>query len=354
MNIQALSQHRAGFSLIFPTLVSVTNLEGCQALNRELATYLRGLESRESDCSKFTTVNNGWQSGLNVLAAGVPGVETLKGFFNQSVESFLREWGRISFNQATPRAFRYNYSTWAVILRQGGFQHEHVHSKSAVVGIYYVETPKGGFGAPVGTLTLIDPRSGRLANRSMWECVRYSVSPTAGTLILFPSFVSHRVDQVITPGERISINFDVTLDCASPDAGEVTKEGRTNMALFRDDEGNFFDIPNDVLDKYKVSGELQAGSQLTGYAAGRPAYNYEGGKASYNYEGGKASYNYEGGKLAYNYEEGAPAYNYEGGKPSYNYEEAKLAYNYEGGTSAYNYEGGKPSYNYEGGPEKSD
>lgn len=185
------------------------------AINENLAAYIRNLERNESDRSQFTTVNNGWQSGFDILTADVPGVETLKEFFNHSVEAFLREWGKISFNETAPGAFRYTYSTWAVILRQGGFQHEHVHSKSTIVGIYYVEIPKDGSGSPPGDLTLMDPRSGRLANRAMWECVKHTISPQAGMLILFPSFVSHRVDQVMAPGERISINFDVTLDFAT-------------------------------------------------------------------------------------------------------------------------------------------
>jgi uncharacterized protein (TIGR02466 family) len=326
------------------------------AINESLAAYIRKVESDENDRSQFTTVNNGWQSGFDILETGTPGIDTLKRFFNQSVEAFLHEWGKISFNESAPKAFSYTYSAWAVILRQGGFQHEHVHSKSTIVGIYYVETPKDGSGSSLGDLTLMDPRSGRLANRAMWDCVKCTIQPRAGTLILFPSFVSHRVDQVMSPGERISINFDVILDFASPEAGEATKKGRThNMALFRDEEGNFFDIPNDVLEKYKVRGELKEGSQLSGYATA-PTYNYEGGKAAYNYEGDKAAYNYEGGRPSYNYEGAKPsynyegdkaAYNYEGGKASYNYEAGRPSYNYEGDTAAYNYEGGKPSYNYE-------
>jgi uncharacterized protein (TIGR02466 family) len=211
----ASSHCHEGFSFIFPTLLSVTNLENSGAINEGLAAYIRNLERNETDRSQFTTVNNGWQSGFDILADGVPGVESLKQFFNQSVEAFLREWGKISFNETAPRAFRYTYSTWAVILRQGGFQHEHVHSKSTIVGIYYVEVPQNGSDLPAGDLTLMDPRSGRLANRAMWECVKHTISPRAGSLILFPSFVSHRVDQVVTPGERISINFDVTLDFAT-------------------------------------------------------------------------------------------------------------------------------------------
>ncbi|MFN6536955.1 MAG: TIGR02466 family protein [Nostoc sp. EkiNYC01] len=198
-------------NVLFPTLVGETEFPDCEALNRDLAAYVRNQEQNGRNYSQFTSVNNGWQSGLNFLNSDFPAIQTLKHFINDQIEIFLREWGKVSFSSSTPSVFQYNHTSWAVILRQGGFQHEHIHTKTDLVGIYYVEVPTAPATKTSGNLTLIDPRSGRVTSRSNWETAHYSIHPKPGMFLLFPSFLPHRVNQVEVAGERISINLDVTL-----------------------------------------------------------------------------------------------------------------------------------------------
>ena len=47
------------------------------------------------------------------------------------------------------------------------------------------------------------------------------------------------------------------------------------MAIFRDLDGNFFDIPDEDLERYRVEGELPEDAQLTGMEA-----DSDGGGAS--------------------------------------------------------------------------
>ena len=196
---------------VFPTLIAEARNPAGDAMNRELAALVRERERLDRDHSAFTTVNHGWQSGLDLLDAPVPVIGAFRAWINGRIEAFLAEWGRASFGAGAPRRFRYEYTGWAVVLRTGGFQHEHVHSKTDLVGVYYVEVPPVPPGTQPGALTLLDPRAGRVAARSVWESVQHSVVPQSGKLVLFPSFLAHRVDQMTAPGERISINFDVTL-----------------------------------------------------------------------------------------------------------------------------------------------
>jgi len=111
----------AQIDVLFPTLLGVSDLPEAQALNRELEAYVGSREAQERDRSRFTTVNNGWQSGLDFLEADVPAVGRLKQFINERIEVFLAEWGRVSFVPGGPPAFRYSYTGWAVVLRAGGF-----------------------------------------------------------------------------------------------------------------------------------------------------------------------------------------------------------------------------------------
>jgi hypothetical protein len=131
------------------------------------------------------------------------------------------------------------------------------------------------------------------------------------------------------------------------------------MTIFRDHEGNFYDVPDDELQRYRVQGDLPEGAQLAGDEVGdadqpaQAAHNYAAPVAhnypapAYNYQHA-AAYNYQ--PPAYNYQR-APAYNYQ--PPAYNYQRA-AAYNYDppaAGGAAYNYQQSTPgpAYNYEPG-----
>jgi uncharacterized protein (TIGR02466 family) len=196
---------------VFPTLIAESRNPDADRMNRDLAAFVRERERMDRDLSPFTTVNHGWQSGLELLDAPLPVIGAFRAWINRQIESYLSVWGQASFSAGAPPRFRYEYTGWAVVLRTGGFQHEHVHSKTDLVGVYYVEVPPLVPGTEPGALTLLDPRAGRVAARSVWESVQHAVLPEAGKLVMFPSFLPHRVDQLTAPGERISINFDVTL-----------------------------------------------------------------------------------------------------------------------------------------------
>jgi uncharacterized protein (TIGR02466 family) len=215
MNNQPDAGGRLQINVLFPTLLGEVHRPDHAALNADLAVYVRERERRDRDFSPFTAVNQGWQSGPDFLDAEIPPIQALKHFINLQIEAFLQEWGRVSFTADMPRSFRYRYAGWAVILRQGGFQHEHVHTKTDLIGVYHVEIPDSPADLGTGNLTLIDPRAGRVATRAIWENAQHSVRPCPGTLLLFPSFLPHRVDQMQAPGERISINFDITLEGVS-------------------------------------------------------------------------------------------------------------------------------------------
>jgi len=157
------------------------------------------------------------------------------------------------------------------------------------------------------------------------------------------------------------------------------------MPLFRDLDGNHYDIPDDDLKRYQVKGEVGEDAQLrgtqtaagpAGFDPGGPRYLWppidvlhqvvanivsslntqRGGAAAldprvYNWAPDQfppspRPYNYDLPR-AYNY---VPprAYNYASDARSYNYPDAQRSYNYpdtQGG--AYNYPGQNAAYNYE-------
>ena len=101
-------------------------------------------------------------------------------------------------------------SIWVNILKPGGSHTSHIHPNSAISGTYYVEVPPGA-----GGLKLEDPRhpfmmaspprrpSARVGNRS-----HVVVTPRAGQVRLWESFVRHEVLAGTATSDRISISFN--------------------------------------------------------------------------------------------------------------------------------------------------
>jgi hypothetical protein len=122
------------------------------------------------------------------------------------------------------------------------------------------------------------------------------------------------------------------------------------MPVFRDHDGNVYDIPNEALEKYKVKGELAEGKQLGGGEIPSAAYNYAH-PAAYNYVPPGAAYNYvpdAGGAQAaraYNYvAHGGRAYNYvPPGGAVYNYAPTENTRAVAAAAQAHNYPAGVPS-----------
>lgn len=199
----------------FPTLVGEADCPEAPWINRGLAAHVRDRARRERGHAHLTTVDRGWQSPPGFLDTDLPEVQALRRFLDATLATYLEQWGRAYHNALAPRAFSYSYEGWAVFLEGGGFQHQHVHSRTDFVGVYFVEVPDLGPNPGEGCLTLVDPREGRLATRAVWENATESIRPHPGRLVLFPSFVPHRVDPFRGAGSRITINFDVTLQGAT-------------------------------------------------------------------------------------------------------------------------------------------
>lgn len=97
--------------------------------------------------------------------------------------------------------------SWFNFFQKGGFQFDHVHPGSRVSGVYYYQTTEGDgelrFSNPVGQLAMgVFPYDGQ-------EPPVARVVPKVGRMVLFPSWLSHRVQPIVSDGERISISFNL-------------------------------------------------------------------------------------------------------------------------------------------------
>jgi len=101
-------------------------------------------------------------------------------------------------------------SCWVNVM--GRFAHHsfHLHPLSAISGTYYVQVPKDS-----GTLKIEDPRLGlfmgsppRKASAGTRNRRFIEITPKAGRLILFESWLKHEVPANLSKDDRISISFN--------------------------------------------------------------------------------------------------------------------------------------------------
>lgn len=104
-----------------------------------------------------------------------------------------------------PKQKNFSFNWWVHVYREGATHHIHNHLGSQFTGILYLATPPKG-----GELVLHDPRGN--ANRGFNNNLNHMfapkvITPEAGELYVFPSFVWHNVETV--KDMRICMPFDV-------------------------------------------------------------------------------------------------------------------------------------------------
>ena len=88
-------------------------------------------------------------------------------------------------------------SGWAVILKKGGFQKRHIHPEAKVSGVLYLSVPK--------ETSSPDMDEGNLLFSTLKPM---AVSPIAGQVVIFPSYMPHETIPQESSDERICIAFN--------------------------------------------------------------------------------------------------------------------------------------------------
>ena len=145
----------------------------------------------------------GWHSKTNMHE--IPIFKTLVNeLYKMQHEIFQEEW-------LDGEAIMGNM--WANINPPGGYNRPHVHPNSHFSGVYYIKATKDSgdivFNDPKSTSHMIVPSVKNIElPKYLWKEVR--VSPVVGRIIIFPSWLWHRVDINNTNDKRISVSFNFT------------------------------------------------------------------------------------------------------------------------------------------------
>ncbi|WP_394174447.1 putative 2OG-Fe(II) oxygenase [Thalassotalea litorea] len=98
-------------------------------------------------------------------------------------------------------------TAWSITNRAGGFHLPHIHSKGLFSGVYYVDVPAQGDN------NVVQPDSGCIGfgkpDLPVNQNYDFKIRPTAGEMVIFPSFFWHGTLPFAEEGDRIVVAFDL-------------------------------------------------------------------------------------------------------------------------------------------------
>src|SRR5262245_36482671 len=198
---------KVGVVPLFSTWVYLCE-EGPGHLNEGLERLAHDLMQDPRNASLRTNCG-GWHYALDLLEREQPVVAEFREEMAEHVQAFLNDFR----TQARRKKDRFRLQGWINVNRAGDHNVLHCHPGCFLSATYYVKVPPEMTG---GEIVFRDPRGPAVA---MYETPGIDLpwvgsgmgipfAPAAGHLLLFPSWLEHRVERFEGSGERISIAFN--------------------------------------------------------------------------------------------------------------------------------------------------
>ncbi len=127
----------------------------------------------------------------------------------QKIDKHVQKYAR-SLDMDTRKHKLEMTNLWVNIVPKHTYHGLHLHPLSTVSGTYYVQVPKNS-----GAIKFEDPRMSafmgsvpRLPNAHRDNERFHSITPKAGDVVLFESWLKHEVMQNLSAKDRVSISFN--------------------------------------------------------------------------------------------------------------------------------------------------
>ena len=192
---------------LFPTPILTRIWPGHEAVNMGLLRLIHEEMARNEGMKRSNV--NGWHSDQDLLNWQAPEIDTLREWMVDGIRGMIKA----TAPHATIEG-EMSLTAWANLHKRGGFNKVHTHPTHAWSGVYYVELGKDDPDMEQsGILELLDPRTGTNMVRLPGTPFVGSqpVTPEAGLMVIFPSWLPHYVTPYFGPGERVSIAFNCNL-----------------------------------------------------------------------------------------------------------------------------------------------
>lgn len=199
----------AEIKTLFVTKLYRAEIAGGAALNADLIRACRAI-AEDDEAGKRWSKEKGYRgytsyASLNDLPKRDPTIAALKPLIDKHAAAFARELNL----ELAGRRLKLD-SIWINVLEPGGTHSGHIHPHSVISGTYYVETPPGA-----SALKIEDPRlplmmaaPPRREDAPEAERSFIYVTPKAGDVLMWESYLRHEVVPNSAKRSRISISFN--------------------------------------------------------------------------------------------------------------------------------------------------
>ena len=178
----------------------------------DLMASLNRLHDPNGHALLFQSLRHGTETTQDLTRSADPAVRALFHAFAAPIARYLEHIGQGSdvLRRRNAGPWRFNGS-WSVRLRDRGFHMSHVHPRGWISSAFYVELPDvmGDTRTEEGVLSFGKP--GILTTPSLEA--EYSVRPSPGMLVLFPSYFWHGTIPFQSSQPRLTVAFDVVPEC---------------------------------------------------------------------------------------------------------------------------------------------
>tara|TARA_Y200000002_G_C22628709_1_gene641450 strand:- start:524 stop:1120 length:597 start_codon:yes stop_codon:yes gene_type:complete len=191
-------------NLLFPTPVWTIQLNDYKNVNEEMYKFIKSKQKNDEIGIKKSNVK-GWHSKDFDLNDKEP--QNFIAFVLPSIEQVMND-----MNWDKKRQIAKVNNMWAIINKGGSANLRHQHGNSTISGAYYVRAPINS-----GDIVFYDPRPApvysypNVVNPNLLNAQVNGVNPKEGSLVLFPSYLDHSVNENLTNEERIVISFNIRI-----------------------------------------------------------------------------------------------------------------------------------------------
>ena len=173
----------------------------------DLTASLNRLHDPNGHALLFQSLRHGTETTQDLTRSADAAVRGLFQAFAAPIERYLEHIGRGAdpLRRRNNGRWRFNGS-WSVRLRNRGFHMSHVHPRGWISSAFYVELPDVMADTRTDEGILSFGKPGILTTPSVEP--EYSVRPTPGMLVLFPSYFWHGTIPFESPQPRLTVAFD--------------------------------------------------------------------------------------------------------------------------------------------------
>jgi tetratricopeptide (TPR) repeat protein len=173
----------------------------------DVTVSLNRLHDPKGHALLFQSLRHGTETTQDLSRSADPAIRALFETFAAPIRRYLEHIGRGSdpLRRRNVGRWRFNGS-WSVRLRTSGFHTSHVHPRGWISSACYIELPDSMSDArsEEGVLTFGEPSL--VTTPALGS--EYSVRPSVGMLVLFPSYFWHGTEPFHSNQARLTVAFD--------------------------------------------------------------------------------------------------------------------------------------------------